>query len=154
MSVNLVNLSGRLGKTPEYHATKSAKEVASFSIAVDQGYTDRNTKKYVKKDPLWVRVVTFDENIVAMLKRNAQQGRKVFVTGRLEHSQYTAQDNTVVHNSQVRVGYGGSISFICADKGRYVEANAQPTPGAETVSTPDYAENYEGNYAEDDAVPF
>ena len=41
MSVNVVVLSGRLGKDPELRATTTGKSVVQFSIAVDDGWGKR-----------------------------------------------------------------------------------------------------------------
>lgn len=75
MSVNLVVLSGRLGKKPEAKTTNGGKTVVSISLAVDDRYGD-------KKKVLWTALEVWEKNAEALL-RFGDKGSRLTVTGRL-----------------------------------------------------------------------
>ena len=76
MSTNVVVLTGRLGKDPEIRATNSGKSVASFSIAVDDGWGD-------KKKTYWFSVEAWDKTAEAV-GRMVSSGKRVTVVGSLQ----------------------------------------------------------------------
>ncbi len=135
MSVNQASICGRLGQAPRIRNLNNGNRVANFSVAVDQGYTNRETRQYVSQQPIWVNVSTFDENTINMLEKNAQAGRKVHVSGKLEHYEATNKEGVKVARSQILVSpYGGSITFVAADKDRY-KKGSQPANEAQQAHT-------------------
>lgn len=55
MSYNSCTFTGRLGKDPELKSTNSGKSVATFSLAVDDGFGD-------KKSTIWVNFEAWDKS--------------------------------------------------------------------------------------------
>lgn len=76
MSINLVVLSGRLGRDPESRSTSTNKTVCSFSIAQDDGYGDNKTTQ-------WWYIEAWDRTAEAVI-RLVKKGSRVVVTGRLK----------------------------------------------------------------------
>lgn len=70
MNVNKVILVGRLTRDPEVKALPSGQQVASFSIATGEKYTDKTTNKVVEK--------TEFHNVVAWGKTAENIGRYMF----------------------------------------------------------------------------
>jgi len=68
-------LIGRLGKDVSLRYTPDGKAVASFSVAVDDGYGD-------KKMTLWYRVTAWDK-LAENCNQYLHKGSKVYVDGRL-----------------------------------------------------------------------
>lgn len=83
MSLNVMVLSGRLGKDPELRSTNSGKSVCVFTLAVDRGYGD-------KKKTIWVNVEAWNKTAEA-IARMVTKGKRVEVTGELDEDQWTDQ---------------------------------------------------------------
>lgn len=83
MSLNRINVMGRIGKDLELRRTQSGKAVTSFPIAVDRDGKDAGTD--------WFDVVAWERTA----ERTAQycaKGRKVVVDGRLQARDWTDKD--------------------------------------------------------------
>ena len=88
MSVNLLVLSGRLGKRPDLKSTTSGKSVSTVSIAVDDGYGER-------KKTIWWNIECWDKNAEAVV-RFGDKGYRITVTGRLSTDEYEKDGIKVV----------------------------------------------------------
>jgi single-strand DNA-binding protein len=69
-------VTGRLGRDPEVRVTASGKSVASFSIALDDGFGE-------KKTTLWLPVEVWDKTAEA-IGRLVTAGKRVTVVGRIK----------------------------------------------------------------------
>ena len=76
MSVNTVVISGRVGRDPELRSTQNGKSVASFSIAVDDGFGE-------KKKTDWWDIEAWDKTAEA-ISRLSGAGKRVVITGKLK----------------------------------------------------------------------
>ena len=91
MSLNRVTLIGHLGQDPELrHLPNSGQPVASFSIATDEAYTDKQGQRQERVD--WHNVVVFGK-AAESCKEYLKQGRQVYVEGRLRTREYEARNN-------------------------------------------------------------
>ena len=85
--MNIVLISGNLGRDPESRFTTSGKKVVNFSIAVNDGYGE-NKKTY------WFDVVTW-EKTADSVEEYLSKGSKVLVEGRLQVRTYEKDGKTV-----------------------------------------------------------
>jgi single-strand DNA-binding protein len=88
-SYNKIILIGNLGRDPEIRITDGSKKATSFSLAVNDSYTDRNGNKVEKTE--WFRITFWGprgETAAQYLKK----GMQVYVEGRLSTSTYTDQN--------------------------------------------------------------
>ena len=69
----------------------SGQNVANFSLATTERFTDRDGAKQPRTE--WLRVVVFGR-LAAMSERLLSKGRKVYVEGRLTTRQYEAKDGS------------------------------------------------------------
>lgn len=76
MSLNKVILVGRLTRDPEVRYTQTGKAVASFSIAVDEGYGDQKRTNFIP-------IIVWDK-LAEICGNNLSKGRRVLVEGRLQ----------------------------------------------------------------------
>ena len=91
MSLNRVTLIGHLGQDPELrHLPTSGQPVASFSIATDEAYTDKQGQRQERVD--WHNIVVFGK-AAESCKEYLKQGRQVYVEGRLRTREYEARNN-------------------------------------------------------------
>ncbi|MGO9265564.1 MAG: single-stranded DNA-binding protein [Candidatus Binataceae bacterium] len=91
MSVNKVIVIGNLGANPEVRALPSGQNVANFSLATTERFTDRNGAKQERTD--WHRIVAFGR-LADTCERFLSKGRPVYVEGRLTTRQYEAKDGS------------------------------------------------------------
>jgi single-strand DNA-binding protein len=91
MSVNKVIVIGNLGAKPDIRALPSGQNVANFSLATTERFTDRSGAKQERTD--CHRIVAFGR-LANTCERFLSKGRQVYVEGRLTTRQYEAKDGT------------------------------------------------------------
>ena len=91
MSVNKVIVIGNLGASPHIRALPSGQNVANFSLATTERFTDRNGPKQERTG--WHRIVAFGR-LADTCDRLLGKGRQVYVEGRLTTRQYEAKDGS------------------------------------------------------------
>jgi single-strand DNA-binding protein len=91
MSVNKVIVIGNLGANPNIRALPSGQNVANFSLATTERFTDRNGAKQEPTE--WHRIVAFGP-LADTCDRFLSKGRQVYVEGRLSTRQYDAKDGS------------------------------------------------------------
>jgi single-strand DNA-binding protein len=91
MSVNKVIVIGNLGANPDIRALPSGQNVANFSLATTERFTDRNGAKQERTD--WHRIVAFGR-LAETCERFLSKGRQVYIEGRLNTRQYEAKDGS------------------------------------------------------------
>ena len=92
MSVNKVIVIGNLGANPQVRTLpNSGQNVANFSLATTERFTDRNGTKQERTD--WHRIVAFGQ-LADTCDRFLSKGRQVYVEGRLTTRTYDAKDGS------------------------------------------------------------
>jgi single-strand DNA-binding protein len=91
MAINKVIVIGNLGANPDIRALPSGQNVANFSLATTERFTDRNGAKQERTD--WHRIVAFGR-LADTCERFLSKGRQVYVEGRLTTRQYEAKDGS------------------------------------------------------------
>ena len=91
MAINKVIVIGNLGANPDIRALPSGQNVANFSLATTERFTDRNGAKQERTD--WHRIVAFGK-LADTCERFLSKGRQVYVEGRLNTRQYEAKDGS------------------------------------------------------------
>src|SRR5271170_4239165 len=87
MSINKAIVVGNLGRDPEVRALPSGQNVANFSLATTERFTDRSGTKQQRTE--WHRVVAFGP-LADTCERFLSKGRQVYIEGRLTTRQYEA----------------------------------------------------------------
>jgi single-strand DNA-binding protein len=80
MDINTVTLTGRLGGDIELRYTNSGTAVANVNLAVESGFGEKKKTLWIGLD-LWGKAA---ESAAQFLGK----GRKIAVSGRLDHSEY------------------------------------------------------------------
>ena len=91
MAINKVIVIGNLGANPEIRSLPSGQNVANFSLATTDRFTDRNGAKQERTD--WHRIVAFGR-LADTCERFLSKGRQVYVEGWLTTRQYEAKDGS------------------------------------------------------------
>mgnify|MGYP003648800770 CR=1 FL=1 len=88
---NAVQLIGRLGNDPEVRNFESGKNLTSFSLAVNESYTNKEGEKV--EDTQWFNIVMWGksaENAAKILRK----GSETAVTGKLTNRSYEKDEET------------------------------------------------------------
>ena len=121
MSINKIVLTGNLTKNPEVKYTQSGTAVATFSIAVNDGYGD-NQKTYYPNIVVWGKTAeTVGNNLV--------KGSKVGVVGKLTTRSYENKDGKKVYVTEVVADMYNGIEFLGSKK----QGGSQSNPMDEEV---------------------
>ncbi len=91
MSINKAIVVGNLGRDPEVRALPSGQNVANFSLATTERFTDRSGTKQQRTE--WHRIVAFGK-LADNCQRLLSKGGQVYVEGRLTTRQYQAKDGS------------------------------------------------------------
>ncbi len=140
--VNKVILIGNLGKDPEIRQLPSGQNVASFSLATTENYTNKAGERV--KQTEWHRITAFGK-LADIAGKYLHKGKQVYIEGKLKTRQW--EDNNNQKHSMTEI-----VAFALQMLG---PANAG------TVSQDDYTEppadpamNEEPHAGPDDDVPF
>jgi len=92
MAINKVIVIGNLGANPVVRTLpNSGQNVANFSLATTERFTDRSGTKQQRTE--WHRVVAFGA-LADRCQRFLSKGRQVYIEGRLTTRQYEAKDGS------------------------------------------------------------
>ncbi len=85
MSLNLLTITGRIGRDAEYRDFATGGGVLSFSVATNSGYGD-------KEKTLWLRANIFGKRAEGRLREFLVKGAEVALSGELSENEYTTKD--------------------------------------------------------------
>ena len=97
MSINSVNLTGRLTRDPDVRYTDGGTSIARFTLAVD-----RRFKQDGGPTADFPSCVAFGRT-AEFIERYFRQGMRVLVSGRIQTGSYTDRDGKKVYTTQVIV---------------------------------------------------
>ena len=95
--LNKIMLQGRLSKNPELRHTQGGNPVASFRLAVDRDFKDKQTGE---KATDWIDVVAW-RNTAEFVSRYFTKGRMAVVEGRLQMRDWTDKDGNKRTSAEV-----------------------------------------------------
>jgi single-strand DNA-binding protein len=101
--MNQVQIIARVATTPTLRATSSGTNIATLRLAIP-----RPRKNGEDQGADYVDVVTFGRQAETCVEY-LTKGRRVAVTGRLAHSEWTAEDGT--HRSKIEV-IANTVDFL------------------------------------------
>jgi len=78
--VNKVILIGNLGQDPELRQTPSGTPVATFTLATNEGWTDKDGQRQERTE--WHRIVAWGK-LAEICNQYLRKGRQVYIEGRL-----------------------------------------------------------------------
>lgn len=105
--MNQVVLTGRMTKDIDLRTTTSGKSVATFDIAVDDGYGE-NKKAYFHKVVVWGRTAE-------AMAQYTHKGSKIAVNGKLTSRSYE-KDGQKKYITEIVADMYGGIEFLDSPK--------------------------------------
>ena len=115
-TLNRVQLIGRLGADPEVKVTPSDLTVASFSLATNRQWKNRDGEMQEETD--WHNIVAWDK-LAQICGEHLTKGRLVYVEGRLRNRSWEQNGQ-----KQYRTEVVASDMLILDGKGNAVEGEA------------------------------
>lgn len=139
MSLNRINVMGRMVSDPELRRTNSGVAVTSFTLAVDRDYT----KDGAEKETDFIDCVAW-KNTAEFVSKYFSKGRMAVVSGRLQIRSWTDKDGNKRRNAEV---VADNVYFADSkkDAGEKYEAATN-----QSALEPDYP----AIYGDDEQLPF
>lgn len=120
--INVVTISGNIGREPELRQTKGGTQVLTFSLAVSD--RKRNPQNDVWEEVTnWIPCVVFG-NRAESLSRFLAKGMKCAIEGKLRQSSY--EDKSGQKRSKIEV-IVGEVEFLSNSKAQNQAQPQQPT---------------------------
>lgn len=148
-TLNKVILIGRLGKDPELRYTPTGAAVATFNVATNEAYKDKDGKDVENTD--WHRIVAW-RKLAEICGQYLKKGSLVYIEGKLKTRSYDDKDGTKKY-----------ITEIVADNmqmlgGRMGDSSVErvPPPVSDSDTTPSTFSNNSAEPSGDanDDLPF
>ncbi len=99
MSVNRVILIGKLGADPEVRYTSGGSAVATFSIATNERWNDKNTGERQERTE-WHRIVAWGR-LGEICGEYLSKGKQVYIEGRLQTRSWDDRDGNKRYMTEV-----------------------------------------------------
>lgn len=95
--LNHIVIMGRLGRDPDLRHTQTGTSVASFTLAVDRDFKDKNTGERATD---WIDVVAWRQT-GEFVSRYFSKGRMAVVEGRLQMREWTDKEGNKRRSAEV-----------------------------------------------------
>lgn len=143
--MNKVILVGRLTRDPEVKNTTTGKTVATFTLAIDRRFKNKDGQKEADFVP-----IVFWQKQAELVGQYLSKGSQLAISGRLQVRNYEAQDGQRRYITEV---VGEELTFLSSSKreGGYEQSQAPQADNNTSVMGLD--EDFH-LMAEDDEVPF
>lgn len=122
-SLNKVTLIGHLGQDPDVRKMQSGDEVASFSLATSDSWTDKATGEK-KERTQWHKVAIFNPGLVKVVKSYVSKGSKIYVEGALETRKWEKDGQDHYATEVVLRPFNGEIIMLDSKGGSSSSDNA------------------------------
>lgn len=103
-NMNSVNLTGRLTRDPEVKQTQSGQSVATFTLAVDRSFKNKDGQKECD----FIQHVFWGKS-AELVGQYLSKGSQVGTSGRLQIRSYEAQDGTKRYVTEI---IGNELTFL------------------------------------------
>jgi single-strand DNA-binding protein len=143
--VNKVILIGRLGRDPELRYTQGGQPVANFTIATNEGWTNRDGERQERTE--WHRIVAWGKQ-AEFCSNYLTKGRQVYVEGRLQTREWEDRGGEKRRTTEIVAqsiqGLGARGEGSGGDVGAVSGSEGSSGPREDAPSAP----------PEDDDIPF
>ena len=138
--VNKVILKGNLGGDPELRSTPGGTSVASFTLATNESWTDKDGTKQERTE--WHRIVVWSR-LAEICGQYLRKGSQVYIEGRLQTRSWEDKQGNQRKTTEI-------VARDMQMRGARSEGNGAPSEAG--AGTPDFAAATVK--IEDDDLPF
>lgn len=108
--VNKALLIGFVGKDPEIRSMQNGDEVASFSLATSERWTDKQGQKQEKSE--WHNIVVFG-GLVKIIKSYVKKGSKLYIEGKIQTRKWQDKDGNDRYTTEVVLqGFNANLQLL------------------------------------------
>ena len=97
-SINKVMLIGNLGSDPELRFTPSGVQVANFSLATTESWTDKSGERQERAE--WHRIVLW-RRLAEVAGQYLKKGSKIYIEGKLQTRSWEDQNGQKRYTTEV-----------------------------------------------------
>ena len=145
-TLNKVLLIGRLGQDPEMRTTQSGQSVASFSIATNESWRNKEGEQQERTD--WHNCVAFGATAEKYIGPYVKKGTLVSIEGTLQTRSWEDKDGNKRYTTEVVANPFGGVQILNSGDGG---SNYDSSAGMD--QTPKSSEENTSQVTEDD-LPF
>ena len=145
-TLNKVLLIGRLGQDPEIRHTQDGRAVATFSIATNEGWRDKEGNQQERTD--WHNCVAFGATAEKYIGPYVKKGTLVSIEGTLQTRSWEDKDGNKRYTTEVVANPFGGVQILNSGDGG---GNYDSSAGMD--QTPKSSEENTSQVTEDD-LPF
>ena len=129
LSINRATLLGNLGQDPELRKTGAGEDMATFSLATNDRWTDKEGQK--QERTVWHQIVAFGHHARAA-ERFLSKGSSAYVEGTIVKREYKDGDGQVRRVVEIRVsGWEAKIIAVGGAATAQAEAQAELEAGSD-----------------------
>ncbi len=129
--LNTITIQGRLTREPELRRTQSGVAVASFTLAVDRDFSDRESGQ---KETDFIDCVAW-RGLGETVAKYFTKGQLAVITGRLQIRNWTDKDGQKRRSAEILAGG----VYFCGSKENGATSHRQPDSGT-SAPTDGFAE--------------
>lgn len=119
-SVNRVILLGNLTKDPEIRTLSDNKEIASLNLATSESWKAKDGSQ--KERTEYHRVVVFNTHLVALVKKFAKKGSRLFIEGSIQTRKYLGKDGKETYTTEIVLQpFSGNVQLLDSKQERIDE---------------------------------
>lgn len=99
MSLNKIQLIGRVGKDPEGHALQDGTSVVNFTLATSERYRDKTTGEQ-KESTEW-HSITCWRGCADLANNYVRKGQLLYIEGKIHNRSYQDRDGVTRYKTEV-----------------------------------------------------
>ena len=146
-SVNKVILIGNIGSDPEVKTTPSGVQVANFSLATTESWTDKAGERQERAE--WHRLVLW-RKLAEIAGQYLKKGAKIYIEGKLQTRSWEDQSGQKRYTTEVVVDQLEMLD----GKGQTKNLDATPYTRSSDYAGVEPASDPAGSGSDDDDLPF
>lgn len=120
ISINKVELLGRVGRDPEVRYMPDGKAVASLRLATSESWKDKNGDWQEKTE--WHSVTSFGK-LAEVIGEHVTKGRELYVVGKIQTRQWQDKDGNDRYTTEI---VASEIKFGAKPEGAKEQGNDKP----------------------------
>jgi single-strand DNA-binding protein len=110
VTLNKVQLIGRLGRDPEVRRLNGGDRVVNFSLATSDRWTDKHGEKQERTE--WHNIVIYNDKLGEIAEQFLSKGKQVYIEGKLQTRKWEKDGVDRYTTEVVLQKFGGEIRLL------------------------------------------
>jgi len=109
--INKAVIIGRLGKDPEIKFLSSGNQVANFSVATSESFTNKQGEKVELTE--WHNIVVWNPHLIKIVENYLKKGSLVYIEGKIKTRSWENQAGQKQYSTEIVLeNFGGEIRIL------------------------------------------